>query len=98
MTVCLLTDIRSVDTNGVDLDSPRLPEDRVRQSVVSILKSNAVGSLATITPEGRSYINAVYFSFSLEYELFFLSNSNSIHCRNLATNNSAAVNVFPTSP
>ena len=98
MTVCLLTEIRSVDSNGVALDSPRLQEDRVRQSVVSILKSSAVCSLATITPEGRSYINAVYFSFSLEYELFFLSNSNSIHCRNLATNKSAAVNVFPTSP
>jgi len=97
MTICLLADIQCNDSSGAVVDQ-RLPADRVRQSAFSILNSNTVCSVATVTPEGKPHINAAYFSYSVAYELFFLSHPNSVHCQNLLRNPAMAVSVFPSSP
>jgi uncharacterized protein YhbP (UPF0306 family) len=97
MTICLLTNLRCNDPGGGPVDQ-RFSEDRVRQSALSILNSNTVCSIATVTPEGIPHINAAYFSYSVAYELFFLSHPNSVHCENIRQNPSMAVSVFPSSP
>ena len=92
-----MTEIRCVDGTGTEL-ATRLTEDKVRQSAFSILNSNTVCSIATVTPEGRSHINAAYFSYSAEYEVFYLSSPSSVHSRNLSGNSSMAVTVFSSTP
>jgi uncharacterized protein YhbP (UPF0306 family) len=97
MNICLLTDIHCIDISGSTL-ATQLTEEKVRHSAFSVLNKNTVCSMATVTPEARAHIHSAYFSYSLEYELFFLSNPNSVHCQNLKSNASMAVTVFPATP
>src|SRR5262245_16742421 len=97
MNICLLTDIQCIDISGSAL-ATQLTEEKVRNSAFSVLNKNTVCSMATVTSEARAHIHSAYFSYSLEYELFFLSNPNSVHCRNLKSNASMAVTVFPATP
>ena len=75
----------------------RLSEESVRRSALRILRENPLCSMATIAPGNRAHINTAYFCFSPHYELFFLSDPASLHCRNLGRNSSMAVTVFRSS-
>ena len=87
--------IVAVDAGGAR--AGRVPSaERVRRGVFRLLRENVLFSIATVTPGGRAYINTAYFAFSSELELFFLSHPDSHHCRNLETNPSIAVTVFPS--
>jgi uncharacterized protein YhbP (UPF0306 family) len=55
---------------------------------------NPLCSLSTVTPDARAHINTVYFCYSEELELYFLSHPRSMHCRNVAANSSMAMAVF----
>jgi uncharacterized protein YhbP (UPF0306 family) len=88
-----LTDIQATDVRGKMLDNT-FSEERVRQSVLSILDKNVLFSISTVTPEGRAHINTAYFSYSDKLELYFLSHPGSVHCRNLERNASMAVTIF----
>jgi len=51
-------------------------------------------SLATVSPRGRAHINHMYFAWNQHFEVFWISDADSIHSRNLARNPSAAVTVY----
>lgn len=91
-----LEDIQATDVTGTSLASDRFTEERVRRSVVEILDSDVLLSIATVTPEGRAHIHTAYFSYSEELRLHFLSHPGSLHCRNLSSNPSMAATVFPS--
>lgn len=82
------------DVTGRSLDRAALELDVVRASLFSILESNALCSIATVTLEGMPHINTAYFSYSDTLELYFLSHPRSLHCRNLVANESMAMTVF----
>src|SRR5205814_6810141 len=67
---------------------------RVRRSIVRILRTNTLCSLATVTANRRAHINHVYFCYSGDFAFYFLSDPSSQHCRNLKTNASMAITVF----
>jgi uncharacterized protein YhbP (UPF0306 family) len=51
-------------------------------------------SLATVTPAGRPHVNHMYFAWSGFYDVFWISDADSIHSRNLMANRAAAVTVY----
>lgn len=71
-----------------------ISERRIRRAVHRVLKSNRLCSISTVAPGDRAHINTAFFAFSPNLELYFLSDPESLHCRNLATNPSMAMAVF----
>jgi len=67
---------------------------RVRKSVFRVLRGNVLCSIATVTRAHRAHINTAYFVYSLDLDLYFLSDPNSLHCRNLSANPSMGMTVF----
>lgn len=89
--------IVAVDAGGKRLDPARsIAAPRVLAGIRRILRRNVLCSIATVTPDGRAYANTAYFAFSPDLDLYFLSHPDSRHCRNLETNRSAAITVFPS--
>lgn len=88
-----LTNITAQNVAGTQLDKP-LSEEQVHRAVLDILEANTLCAMSTVTPEALAHINTVYFSYSDELELYFLSHIRSTHCRNLATNSSMAAAIY----
>ena len=89
-----LTAIHIENVSGCSLDRDGPEAQLVAASVFTILERNVLCSIATVTPEARVHINTAYFSYSDNLEFYFLSHPGSLHCRNLASNPSAAMTVF----
>lgn len=81
-------------TAGVRIETDAFPVTRVRRSLVRILDGSPLCALATIDARGRAYVNTAYFAYSSAFEFFFLSDSTSVHVRNLRRNRNAAMAVF----
>jgi uncharacterized protein YhbP (UPF0306 family) len=92
-----LLDLESRNAAGMPVATVGLSDERMRTSLLGVLEKNVLCSMATATPENRAHINTAYFCYSEEFELFFLSHPNSLHCRNLMTNTSMAMNIFSSS-
>lgn len=75
----------------------RVSEDRIRTSVLRILAQNKLCSISTVARGNRAHINTAFFAFSNDFELYFLSDPGSLHCRNLSRNASMAMTVFDSS-
>jgi uncharacterized protein YhbP (UPF0306 family) len=58
------------------------------------MNASPLCSLATVTPRGSAHINHMYFAWNDRFEVFWISDSDSIHSRNLMRNSSAAVTVY----
>ena len=84
---------RGVET-GLRTIEKRLSDPRVRRSLFRVLRSNVLCSIATVTQANRAHINTAYFAFSADLDLYFLSDSGSLHCKNLGANPSMAIDVF----
>jgi uncharacterized protein YhbP (UPF0306 family) len=86
--------IFAVDAAGTALDRAGVSEERLRRSVLPVLESTLLCSIASVTPEGRAHIHTAYFSYSEALELYFLSHPASLHGRNVIGNPSVAMTVF----
>lgn len=84
--------IRAAGASGTPAKAP--PAAKVKRSVLRLLRENVLFSMATVTVEGRAHVNTVYFAWSEDLDLFFLSHPGSLHCRNLARNPSMSAAVF----
>ena len=78
----------------LQLIAPGYSSARLVSAVSRILSGNPLCSMATRSEAGLLVINAAFFAFSAELELYFLSNPASAHCRNLAHVGHMAVAVF----
>lgn len=78
----------------LQLIAPGYSSDRLSEVVNRILGGNPLCSMATRSEAGVLDINAAFYSFSSELELYFLSNPASVHCRNLTHGGQMAVAVF----
>ena len=58
------------------------------------MNASILCSLATVSPGGRAHINHMYFSWNDSFDVFWASDPDSLHSRNLARNSSAAVTVY----
>jgi hypothetical protein len=78
---------------SVQLIAPCYSSARLFAAVSRILSANTLCSMATRSEAGELDINAAFYSFTPELELYFLSNPASAHCRNLAQVGHTAVVV-----
>jgi hypothetical protein len=78
----------------LQLLAPRYPTDRLLGSVTRVLDGNPLCSMATRSEAGTVDINAAFFSYGPDLTLYFLSNPNAAHCRNLTHVPQMAVTVF----
>jgi uncharacterized protein YhbP (UPF0306 family) len=75
----------------------RFPESQIRRSILGILRENTLCSMATVAPGNRAHINTAYFCYSAQLELYFLSDPEAQHCKNLERNPSLAMTIFSSS-
>src|SRR5438876_11723295 len=59
-----------------------------------ILKANRLCSIATVASGNRAHINTAFFAYSPSLELYFLSDPDSLHSRNLSARPSMAMTIF----
>jgi uncharacterized protein YhbP (UPF0306 family) len=78
-------------------DQRKFSETRIRKRVLRLLQENTLCSLATVRRNNHAHISPVYFCYSEDLELYFLSDPRSLHCQNLLTNASMAVTIFDSS-
>src|SRR5712692_1798639 len=72
-------------------------ERRIRASLFRILAANELCSIATVARGSRAHINTAFFAYSTNLEVYFLSDPESLHCRNLLGNPSMAMTIFRSS-
>ena len=63
--------------------------------VLSLLAETHSLTLATIDPDGRPRATPLFFAFDDQAGLFFLSDRETQHCRNLRRDPSAAASLYP---
>jgi uncharacterized protein YhbP (UPF0306 family) len=78
-------------------DQRKFSESRVRESMLHLLQENTLCSLATVRRNNHAHISPVYFCYSDDLKLYFLSDPRSLHCQNLLANASMAVTIFDSS-
>lgn len=78
------------------LVNPSYPADRLEASILAILNSVELCSMATVTPTGEGYIHTAYFCYNAAFDLYFISDPSTSHCQNLIRSPSMAVAIFDT--
>jgi uncharacterized protein YhbP (UPF0306 family) len=67
---------------------------RIKTLVRRLLESSTLCAIATVSPGKRAHVNTAYFAWNRELDLFWMSEPNAEHSRNLETNSSAAIAVY----
>jgi uncharacterized protein YhbP (UPF0306 family) len=78
----------------VEQRARRFASRRLEQVARRLMASAPLCALATVTPGGRAYINHMYFAWNDRFEVFWYSDEDSVHSRNLARNPSAAITIY----
>jgi uncharacterized protein YhbP (UPF0306 family) len=79
---------------SVHLKNDEYAGDHLATSIQDILDSNPLCAIATVNDSNCSHIHTAYFAFDSSYHLFFLSDPDTRHCRNLAKNPTVAVAIY----
>ena len=69
-------------------------DPRVQRSLRRILRENVLCSISTVTGGNQAHVNTAYFAYSPNLEFCFLSDVDSVHCRNVERNPSMAIAIF----
>src|SRR2546423_12733780 len=78
----------------VERRSRRFSSVQLERVARRLINGSPLCSLATVTPSGRAHINHMYFAWDDRFDLFWISDPDSIHSRNLVKNRSAAVTIY----
>jgi uncharacterized protein YhbP (UPF0306 family) len=60
----------------------------------NLMNASPLCAIATVAPGSKAHISHVYFAWTDTFDVCWISDSDSLHSRNLARNPSAAVTVF----
>jgi len=58
------------------------------------MNASSLCSFATVSPGERAHINHMYFAWDDGFSVYWISDADSLHSRNLVKNSSAAVTVY----
>jgi uncharacterized protein YhbP (UPF0306 family) len=72
----------------------RFASRRLEETARALLDASSLCTLATVSRQGRSYVNTCYFAWDSDLSIVWISAPESQHSRNLQENRSAAVTVF----
>jgi uncharacterized protein YhbP (UPF0306 family) len=78
----------------VEQPSRRFASRRLEQVARRLMAAAPLCALATVSQGGRAHINHMYFAWSDRFEVFWYSDEDSVHSRNLARNSSAAITIY----
>lgn len=78
----------------VERRSRRFSSERLERVARRLMNASTLCSLATVSPGGRAHINHMYFAWNDHYEVFWFSDKDSVHSRNLERNPTAAITVY----
>lgn len=78
------------------LNNPEYPNERLRKSAFHILETVTLCSVATTGLDALAHINAAYFCYTDEMELYFVSDPGTKHGQNIAVQPWIAVAIFDT--
>lgn len=67
---------------------------RIKTVARRLLDSSTLCAIATVSSGGRAHVNTAYFAWSRELDLFWISEPNAQHSRNLGSTGTAAVAVY----
>lgn len=93
-TIVRLVNLRAIDAGGDPLSAKSPSEGQVRRSLLSILARTKLCALATVDSRRSAHSSHVYFAYSPDLMVYFLSDPKSNHCRHLRTNPSMSVSVY----
>src|SRR4030088_2378959 len=74
--------------------SRRFSSARLQVVARRLMNASPLCSLATVSPGGRAHINHMYFAWDDRFNVFWISDPDSQHSRNLARTSSAAVTIY----
>jgi hypothetical protein len=78
----------------VERRARRYSSAKLEQVARRLMSASPLCSLATVTPAGRAHINHMYFAWTARFEVFWISDPDSVHSRNLTRNPSAAITIY----
>lgn len=79
----------------IEENSGKYSPDILMESVTSILGSNTLASLATASgADGMPCIATVFFSWTEDLKLYFLSDAKTVHGKNIIENPNVSVSVY----
>jgi uncharacterized protein YhbP (UPF0306 family) len=72
----------------------RYSSDRLERVARRLMNAAPLCSLATVSPGNRAHINHMYFAWSGWFDVYWISDADSVHSKNLLRNRSAAITVY----
>jgi general stress protein 26 len=78
----------------IERRSRRYSSDRLEKVAQRLMNAAPLCSLATASAGGKPHINHMYFAWGGTFNVFWISDADSIHSRNLVRNHAAAVTVY----
>ncbi|TMD11835.1 MAG: pyridoxamine 5'-phosphate oxidase family protein [Chloroflexi bacterium] len=78
----------------VERRSRRFSSARLERVARRLMNASSLCSLATVSPGGRAHINHMYFAWNDRFDVFWISDRDSTHSRNVVRNSSAAVTIY----
>lgn len=78
----------------MDFKHSKYSNDELSKSILGILNENKLCSIATVDPDGSSYINTAYFCYDEKLNFYILTDPNSQHCKSIEENDSVAMAIF----
>jgi uncharacterized protein YhbP (UPF0306 family) len=78
----------------VERRAQRFSSARLLRVARRLMNASSLCALATMSPGGRAHINHMYFAWNDRFEIFWLSDADSLHSRNLVRNRSAEITVY----
>jgi uncharacterized protein YhbP (UPF0306 family) len=72
----------------------RVAPARIRSLAEDLLEASTLCAIATVTPQGKAYVNTAYFAWAPDLRIVWLSEPRARHSRNVRANGSAAVGVY----
>lgn len=80
----------------IHLQNDKFPDKELQESAVRVLESAHLCSIATVNSHSSAHINTAFFCYDKFLEIFFLSETDSVHAQNLLSNPSVALTIFDT--
>jgi predicted pyridoxine 5'-phosphate oxidase superfamily flavin-nucleotide-binding protein len=74
--------------------SRRFSSERLERVARRLMNASPLCALATVTPGGRAHINHMYFAWDDGFHVYWVSDRDSLHSRNLVRNSSSAITVY----
>jgi general stress protein 26 len=78
----------------VEQRARRFSSRRLERVARRLMAAAPLCALATVSAGGRAHVNHMYFAWNDRYDVFWYSDEESVHSRNLARNPSAAITIY----